>query len=354
MKRRILVLNPGAGSTKVALFADEEKEKFREIRHSPDEFEGLSTLEELPLRLKEIYKFLEDENIEELDAISSRGGALKPLKSGTYIIDEKVVEDIRNGEVQTDHPSNLGPLMAYELAKKFNVNAYFVDPVSVDEMVDEARLSGIPELERKSLAHSLNMRYVAKKTAEILGLPLEEINLIVLHLGTGISIAPFRKGQMIDVNNANDGGPFSPQRAGTLPTTGLVRLCFSGKWSEDQLIRYLTRRAGLLSYLGTDDLEEIERRIEEGDEKAKLVYRAMVYQIVKETGSMYAILKGELDGIVITGGMARSNRLTGDLKEWLDFMGPIFVFPGEMEMEALAFGVLKVLKGEEEAKRYPY
>ena len=349
---KILVINPGAGSTKVALFEDEERIAFEEFRYSPERVKNLSTLEQLPLRLSDIKKFLKIADVEKLDAVVGRGGALKPLKSGTYVIDESVIKDIKEGKIQADHPSNLGPLIAFEISSLFDIPAFFVDPVSVDEMIDEARLSGIPELERKSLSHALNIKYVARKVALLMGKLLEEINLIVAHLGTGISVAALKKGKIIDVNNANDGGAFSPQRAGTLPTTGLIKLCFSGKYSEKELLSYVTKGAGLLAYLGTDDLKEIERRMVSDDERAKIVWKAMIYQIIKEIGAMAGVLRGNVDATVLTGGMAKSHRLVSDLREALLWIAPVYVFPGEMEMEALATGALRVLRGEEEPKKY--
>jgi butyrate kinase len=348
--KKILVINPGAGSTKIALFNDEKKVLYREIRYTPS-LKG-SALEQFRDRLKDVRDFLEEEGIDELDAVAGRGGALKPLESGVYPVDEYMVKEIKEGNVQADHPSNLGALLAYEVAKIFKTQAFIVDPVSVDEMTEEARLSGIPELERKSLSHALNIKFVARKVAQLMEKSLEETNLVVAHLGTGISIASIRRGRMIDVNNANDGGPFSSQRAGSLPTTGLIKLCFSGKYSESELLSYVTKGAGLLAYLGTDDLEEIERRINSGDEEAERVWKALVHQIVKEVGAMAAVLSGDVDAIVITGGMARSSKLVSDLRNKLLWIAPIYVFPGEMEMEALASGVLRVLRGEEKPKGY--
>ncbi|MEO0285304.1 MAG: butyrate kinase [candidate division WOR-3 bacterium] len=352
----IFVINPGGGSTKVALFEDENLLKYREIRHSLEDLRKFpDTVSQIDFRLKDIMRFIEEEGIdlEKISAIAARGGPFKSLESGVYRVSEKVISDVLNAKVQADHPSNLGVLIASEISKlSGGIPAYFVDPVSVDEFDDVARLSGLKELPRKSLLHALNTKYVSRKLAEEIGRKYEDLNLIVAHLGTGISISATRKGRIIDVNNANDGGPFSPQRAGTLPTTGLIELCFSGKYTFKDLINKVVRFAGLVDYLGTDSLEEVLKRIENGDKEAELVYNAMVYQIAKEIGAMAAALKGKVDFIILTGGMSKSSKLVADVSEYIRWIAPIRVFAGENEMEALAYGVLKVLKGELEPKDY--
>ncbi|MEO0246961.1 MAG: butyrate kinase [candidate division WOR-3 bacterium] len=352
----IFVINPGGGSTKVALFEDENLLKYREIRHSLEDLKKFpDTVSQIDFRLKDIMRFIEEEGIdlEKISAIAARGGPFKSLESGVYRVSEKVISDVLNAKVQADHPSNLGVLIASEISKlSGGIPAYFVDPVSVDEFDDVARLSGLKELPRKSLLHALNTKYVSRKLAEEIGRKYEDLNLIVAHLGTGISISATRKGRIIDVNNANDGGPFSPQRAGTLPTTGLIELCFSGKYTFKDLINKVVRFAGLVDYLGTDSLEEVLKRIENGEKEAELVYNAMVYQIAKEIGAMAAALKGKVDFIILTGGMSKSSKLVADVSEYIRWIAPIRVFAGENEMEALAYGVLKVLKGELEPKDY--
>ncbi|MEO0229734.1 MAG: butyrate kinase [candidate division WOR-3 bacterium] len=352
----IFVINPGGGSTKVALFEDENLLKYREIRHSVEDLKKFpDTVSQIDFRLKDIMRFIDEEGIdlEKISAIAARGGPFKSLESGVYRVSEKVISDVLNAKVQADHPSNLGVLIAAEISKlSGGIPAYFVDPVSVDEFDDVARLSGLKELPRKSLLHALNTKYVSRKLAEEIGRKYEDLNLIVAHLGTGISISATRKGRIIDVNNANDGGPFSPQRAGTLPTTGLIELCFSGKYTFKDLINKVVRFAGLVDYLGTDSLEEVLKRIENGDKEAELVYNAMVYQIAKEIGAMAAALKGKVDFIILTGGMSKSSKLVADVSEYIRWIAPIRVFAGENEMEALAYGVLKVLKGELEPKDY--
>ncbi len=349
MPHRILVVNPGGGSTKVAVFEDENPLIKENLHHSPERLKGFPrVIDQLPLRLESVKDFLARHRLrlEDLDAISVRGGAFKPLKGGVYRVNQRVIEDVLYGRVQTEHASNLGVLIGWELAKGMGIPVFFADPVSVDEMIDEARPSGIPELERKSLSHALNTRYVANLAAKKRGRRYEEMDMIVVHLGTGISISAHRKGRMIDVNNANDGGPFSPQRAGTLPTTGLIELCFSNRYTKNDLLRRTIREGGLFAYLGTDGIEEVEERIKRGDSKAKLIYDAMVYQIAKEIGAMAAALSGKVDMIIITGGMAHSKMLTDAIGEKVSWIAPLLLYPGEREMEALVFHVLRVLREE--------
>jgi butyrate kinase len=352
---RILVINPGAGSTKVALFVDETKAMEESLRHSPVELSAFeTTLDQLEFRLGVVESFLRRNDVDRasLSAVVGRGGAFKPLEGGTYRVNDAVLGDVREGNVQASHVSNLGCILARRLAEPFGIPAYFVDPVSVDEFEEISRLSGLPELPRVSLLHTLNTRYVAKVAARSIGEEYERINLIVAHLGTGISISAHRKGRIIDVNNANDGGPFSPQRVGTLPTTGLIELCYSGAHDLKSMLKRATKNGGLLAYLGTDDVPAIYRRIEEGEEKAKLVFDALVYQIAKEIGAAAAALKGDVRLIVVTGGMAKDDHVTSALLPYIEWIADTVVVPGENEMEALAFGALRVLRGEERAKEY--
>jgi len=351
---KILSINPGGGSTKVALYEDAQALIVEVIRHSQQDLSHLKkTIDQLNYRRDLVLKFLERNHIkiEELSAVVGRGGPFKALPSGTYYVNQRMLEDVKLGNVQADHVSNLGCLIASELAKG-TVPAFIVDPVSVDEFPPIARISGLPELPRKSLSHALNIKMVARKAAFEMGRKYEELNLIIVHLGTGISVTSHLKGQMIDVNNANDGGPFSPQRVGSLPVTGLAKLCLSGKYTYPDMYDKLTKKGGLLAHLGTDDVEEIEKRIDRGDEKAKLVYQAMVYQIAKEIGAMSTTLYGKVDAIVLTGGIAHSERLVNLIKERVKFLSPVLIFPGEDEMEALTLGALRVLSGEEKAKEY--
>ncbi len=354
--KRLLVINPGGGSTKIAVFEDQKCVFKATVAHSHDEIAKFKdTFSQRTYRENAILEVLHQNkfDLKDFDAIVGRGGALKPLESGVYHVTEQLVEDIRMGKVQADHASNLGALIAFEFAQSVGIEAYMVDPVSVDEFIPEARLSGMPEIERKSLDHPLNSKMVARKAAAELGKKYEQCNMIVAHLGTGISVSAHMRGRMIDVNNAHDGGPFSTQRTGSLPVTQLVELCFSGRYTKEEMLTKITSKGGVKAYLGTDDLTEVERRIEDGDQKAELVLKAMAYQIAKEIGGCAAALFGEVDAIVITGGIAHCARVVDMVKKRIEFITRnIFVYPGEHEMEAMALGALRVLRGEEEPKEY--
>jgi butyrate kinase len=354
--KRMLVINPGGGSTKLAIYEDETCVMSETVIHPQEDIARFQDVfSQLDYREKAIGDFLKARRIDlsTLDAVVGRGGCLRPMESGTYRVTKAMVADIRAGHVQTDHVSNLGPLLAFDIAETIGKPAFIVDPVSVDEFIPEARLSGDPDLPRKSLDHPLNAKMVARRAAREMGVRYRDINVIVAHLGTGTSISPHRKGRMIDVNNAHDGGPFSTQRTGSLPVTQLVDLCYSGKLSRDEMFARLTRQGGLSAYLGTDDLKEAEERARGGDREAELVIRAMAFQVAKEIGGAAAVLKGEVDALIFTGGMANSDYLVGLIREWVDFISDkVFVYPGEHERESLALGALRVLRGEEEPKQY--
>ena len=355
MGYKILSINPGATSTKVSLSEDKNPLVIEVLRHSAEELRIFpSTLDQLDYRKNLVVEFLQKNHfkISDLAAVVGRGGPFKPLSSGTYRVNQKMLSDIKSGNVLADHVSNLGALIAYELTKDTQVPAFIVDPVSVDELIPVARISGMPELERISLSHALNIKMVARKAASELKRKYEELNLIIVHLGSGISVTSHLKGQMIDVSNANDGGPLAPQRTGGLPATGLAKLCLSGKYTYTEMYDKITKKGGLLAYLGTDNVEEIEKRADSGDEKARLIYEAMVYQIAKEIGAMSATLSGKVDAIVLTGGIARSDRLVNMIKERVGFLSKVLVFPGEDELEALTLGALRVLTKEEKEKEY--
>ncbi len=356
MDFQILVINPGAGSTRVALFRDEESLSEETIRHSPEELLKFPRIiDQYQFRKEKIIESLTAKgiNLTSLSAVVGRGGPFKPLTSGTYQVNEKLIEDIRSGNYQSEHPSLLGALIAQEIADQLNIKAYFVDPVSVDEFWELSRFSGLKEIKRKALSHALNVRMKAKKAAQELNKPYQECNFIIIHLGTGITVAAHLKGKQVDSSNANEDGPFSPQRTGALPTMPLVRLVLDGKYKFADIKKKLNRQGGMLSYLGTDDIQEIEERISKGDKEAASVYNAMVYQIAKEVGAYAVVLKGEIDAIIITGGIAYSAKFVNQLKRWIHFLCPqFFVYPGEGEMEALAQGVLRVLRKEEDVKIY--
>ncbi len=358
MPSLVLAVNPGATSTKLALYEDDQLISSETLLHDPGYLAPHHhVIDQLPLRLSAVRSWLQTQldrraarvGFNRLAGIAARGGLLHPIPSGTYTVDEAMLKDLRDPETR-QHASNLGALIAAELSSEYVVDAYCVDPVSVDEMDDLARVSGLPELERRSLGHALSMKAVARQAAAELGRPYAELNLVVVHLGSGISVAAHRMGRMVDVNNANDQGPFSPERVGTLPLTGLLKLCAS------QPIERLRHRfwggGGLMAHLGTNDGREVERRIAEGDDRALLVFRAMAYQVAKEIGAMVAVLGTAPDAIVITGGLAHSERFVRWLAERVSFLGRVIVYPGEEEMRALALGVLRVLRGEELPKSY--
>jgi len=289
----------------------------------------------------------------DFSAVVGRGGLIRPIPSGTYEVDETMLEELRQAKYG-EHASNLGAVLAYEIAKLAGVKAYIVDPVVVDEMWDVARISGHPEFERKSIFHALNQKAVARRAAAELGKRYEDVNLIVVHMGGGISIGAHMKGRVVDVNNALDGdGPFTPERSGTLPLTQLVDLCFSGKYTKEWILKRIKGNGGLVAYLGTNSAVTVQERISKGDQQAELVYRAMAFKIAKWIGKMAAALKGEVDAIVLTGGIAYDQRyMVPWLKEYVSFIAPVLVYPGGDEERALALGVLRVLKGEEKSKSY--
>lgn len=352
---RNLIINPGSTSTKIAIFDDENPIFIEILRHDLETIKKYKRIfDQYDFRKEIILNFLKEKNIKlsELSSVVGRGGLIKPLESGTYYVNEKMIEDLKEAK-RGEHASNLGAVLAYEIAKPLNIPAFIVDPVVVDEMDDIARISGLKGIERQSIFHALNQKAVARRVAKDLGKKYEELNLIVVHLGGGISIGAHRKGRVVDVNNALNGdGPFAPERAGGLPTQDLVDLCFSGKYTFYEMKKKLAGEGGLVSHLGTNDAREVERRIESGDSYARICYEAMAYQISKTIGEMAAVLKGEIDAIVLTGGIAYSKILIDWIKERVSFLGKIFVYPGEDEMEALNLGALRVLRKEEKAKIY--
>jgi len=352
---KILAINPGSTSTKIALFEDENEIWAESLDYTRAQLDAYETiLDQIDLRRGDIEAILKNNEtaIVSLDAVVGRGGPFKPLAGGTYAVNETLLDDIREGRVQADHISNIGSILAHELAQKAGAPAFFVDPVSVDEAGPLAKYSGLPELPRRSLVHALNVKATARKAAAELGKKIDELNLVVAHLGGGISICPVEKGRIVDVNNANDGGPFSPERAGTLPVTGLMKLCYSGKFTLAELKKKIIGNGGLVGYLGVSDSREVRRRIHAGDAEAKEVFQAQAYQIAKEIGAMCTVLKGRVDGIVLTGGLAYNELLVDWVTERVKFLAPVSCFPGENELEALALGALRVLKGDEEPNTY--
>ncbi len=355
MSVRILVINPGSTSTKIAVWQEEKGLTLEDnIQHPPQEMEKFEDIpDQLEYRVNVVRDSLQGKGYEAEDfsAIAARGGLLKPLAGGTYQVNSIMRRDLKTG-VQGQHPSNLAGLIGHELGREQDLPVYITDPVSVDEFNPLARYSGIPEIERRSLGHALNIKAVARLVASEMGKNLETFNGIVAHLGGGISIAPLEKGKIVDVNNANEMGPYSPERTGGLPVTDLVKMAFSGNYTARELRNKITRRGGLLAYLGTNDCREIEERIAGGDQEARQVYEGMIYQISKEIGMAATVLRGDVEKIIITGGIAHSEYLISGIKKRVQFIAPLRVVPGSMEMEALALGAYRVVTGREMPGEY--
>ncbi|ELC8408117.1 butyrate kinase [Clostridium perfringens] len=355
MAYKLLIINPGSTSTKIGVYEGEKEILEETLRHSAEEILKYDTIfDQLDFRKEVILKILKEKGIDinELDAVVGRGGMLKPIEGGTYEVNEAMVEDLKIG-VQGPHASNLGGILSNEIAKEIGKRAFIVDPVVVDEMEDVARLSGVPELPRKSKFHALNQKAVAKRYAKEHNTSYEDVNLIVVHMGGGVSVGAHRKGRVIDVNNALDGdGPFSPERAGGVPSGELLEMCFSGKYSKEEVYKKLVGKAGFVAYANTNDARDLIKLSQEGDEKGSLIFNAFIYQIAKEIGSMAVVLDGEVDAIVLTGGIAYSDYVTNAINKKVKWIAPMVVYGGEDELLALAQGAIRVLDGVEEAKIY--
>lgn len=349
-KRLILAINPGSTSTKISVFMNEESLMEETLRHSSGRINAFdSILDQYEFRKEIILEALENQGIRlnELSCVVGRGGLLRPVSGGTYAVNTRMLEDLRSGKYG-EHASNLGAVIAHEIAEKAGVPSFIVDPVVVDELSDLARISGLPEIGRRSIFHALNQKAVARRAASELMKDYSECNFIVAHMGGGISVGAHEKGRVVDVNNALDGdGPFSPERSGGLPSGDLASLCFSGRFCLSEMKKKIKGQGGLVAYLDTNDGREVSSMIDSGNEKAMTVYRAMAYQIGKEIGLCSAVLKGRVDAIVLTGGLAFDLRLTGWISEMVSFISRIMIYPGEDEMSALAAGALRVLNGEE-------
>jgi len=352
---KILVINPGSTSTKVALFSNEQLLFERKIGHNSQELSNFNKIiDQYRFRQNIILSFLKEKgiNLSTLHAVVGRGGLLRPIASGTYRINEKMLEDLRSGAMG-EHASNLGGLLAYGIAGNLSIPSYIVDPVVTDEMKPVARISGIPEIPRISIFHALNQKAIARKAALDLGKKYEKLNFIVAHLGGGISVGVHYKGKVIDVNNALNGeGPFTPERSGGVPVGRLVELCFSGKFSKDEMMKKVKSKGGLVAYLNTNDVREVLKMINQGDKKAKLIFEAMAYQVAKEIGAGATVLKGQIDAIILTGGIAYNNDFVNMVRDRVSFLSLVMVYPGEEEMLSLCEGALRVLKGEEVEKLY--
>lgn len=350
----MLAINPGSTSTKVSIFKGEVEVRSKKIIHPIDVVSKFANImDQYEYRLKLIKDWLLDIEMDNknLLAVVGRGGLLKPIPGGTYIVSTPMIEDLGKG-LQGVHASNLGGILAKHIGDLAGINSYIVDPVGVDEFNEVARISGLKEIPKVSLIHALNMKAIGHRRAKELGKKLDEVNFIIGHLGGGISIAPFEKGRAIDVNNAIQMGPMSPERSGQLPVGDLVKLCYSGDYTLDQMKNMVQGNGGLMSYLNTIDAEEVVEKINNGDKYAQLIFDAMAYQIGKEIGSCSTVLKGQVDNIILTGGLAYSKYLVEKIIDMVSFIGQVVVYPGEDEMSALNNGVLRVLLGEEEAKVY--
>lgn len=356
-KWRILVINPGSTCTKIAVFENKISIWEKNIDHHIAITESYTNIiDQLELRKNIILQTIHNEeiNLSRLDAVSARGGLIRPIEGGTYHVNEAMIVDLREG-YSGEHASNLGGILAYEIASGLNIPAFIVDPVVVDELDEKARLSGMPLIERKSIFHALNQKAVAHRVAKELNSRYEECNFIVAHIGGGITIGAHHNGKVIDVNNGLIGdGPFCPERAGTVPVGDIVDLCFSEEFTKEEIKKMLVGKGGLIGYLGTNNLEEIEKMIEGGNHQAKLVYSTMAYQIAKDIGSASAVLFGRVNAIILTGALAYYKNFVQEISERVHWIADVYVHPGENDLLALAEGALRVLRGEEQAKEYPY
>jgi butyrate kinase len=347
----VFVINPGSTTTQLALF-DREHELWRESIHHPARELSSLVIEQLDLRWTAVETNLSRIPGNSLAAVVGRGGPLKSLPGGTYTVNSSMLDDYTSASY-ANHASNLGAVLAHKVAQLLQVPAYIVDPVTTDEFDPEARISGVPEIQRRCRSHALNIKAVARRTAQQLNQDLGQSRFVVAHMGGGISVAALRNGRIVDVNDALLGmGPFSAERAGALPLEGLLNLAFSGKYTFESLTHKLSRESGLIGYLGTNDLMRIIGMLEDGDELAVNVYRALVIQVAKEIAAMAAVLEGQLDAIILSGGMAHAERFTADLTDKVAFLAPVTIVPGSLEMEALARGAWRVLLGEETAREY--
>ncbi len=354
MPYKILAINPGSTSTKVAVYTDDKPDFTLSINHTPEELARFNrVVEQFDWRKKLIEEALSQKGVDmhSFDAVIGRGGIVSPIESGVYEVNDDLQHDLLHARMQ--HASNLGGLIARDIADEIGVKSYIADPVVVDEMMPYARISGVPELPRQSVFHALNQKAVARLFAKESNKRYEELNLIVCHMGGGITVSAHRRGRVIDTTNALDGcGPFSPERSGSLPPGPLVKLCFSGKYTEEELIRLVHGGGGLFAHLGTTSVPDVLDRIFAHDLHAMLILRAMCYTICKEIGAMATALKGDVDAILLTGGIAHSKRVTDFIADYVDFIAPIYVYPGENELRALAENALAVLRGERVPKVY--
>ncbi len=355
MSIKSLIINPGSTSTKIGVFEDETLLFEETLRHSTEEIsQYASIVDQKDFRKNIIVNLLNEKNfdIKSLNVVVGRGGMLKPIPGGTYAVTDALLEDLKIGK-QGQHASNLGGILAREIGDSIGVPSYIVDPVVVDELMPIARYSGVPELPRTSVFHALNQKAVAKRYAKEKGVPYESLNLVVVHMGGGVSVGAHDKGRIVDVFNALDGdGAFSPERAGAVPSGALIKMCFSGQYTEKEVYKKIVGGGGFNAYCGTNDMRDVEKMANEGDAHAIEVRDAFILQIAKDIGSMACVLSGKIDQIIVTGGIAYDKAVVAGLKERCEWMAPFTVYPGEDELLALTQGALRVLNGEEEAKEY--
>ena len=356
-QNRILVINPKTTSTKIGVFDNDILIMEKTILHTAEDLgKSADIFSQYPFRKQTILEALDEEgmNVSKLSAVCGRGGLLRPIEGGTYTVNEQMLEDLRQGYAG-QHASNLGGILASEIADGLNIPAYIVDPVVVDEMEPIARISGFASIERKSIFHALNQKAVARRYASKVGRSYEEVNLIVAHMGVGITVGVHQGGRVIDVNNGLHGdGPFSPERAGAVPAGDLVELCFSGQFNRQEMMMKLVRQGGLTAYLDTNDVVKVEQRIKKGDSQADLVYQAMAYQIAREIGAASAVLKGQIDAIILTGELAHGESFVKAIAERVNWIADVDIQPGENELQALAEGAVRILNGEERVKHYSF
>lgn len=351
----ILAVNPGSTSTKVAVYQDEEKLLEESVRHSKTELDNCGSVpNQKELRKQIVLKVLQEHGLrlQQMDAVVGRGGLIDPIDSGTYTINERMLDDLVHSEAGV-HASSLGGRIAWELGEEASAPSFVVDPIVVDELDPYAKLTGWPGIERRSIFHALNQKTIARMCAQDMGRQYEDCRFIVAHMGGGITVGAHRYGRIIDVNDALSGeGAFTPERTGAVPALPLIELCFSGSYTKEEMIDKVTKTGGMTGYLGTNDLRRCERLIREGDEYAALILESMAYQVCKEIGAMVAALEGRVDAIILTGGLAHSNRFVSSIKQRVALIAPVKVYPGEDEMRALAAGALRVLRGQEQALEY--
>lgn len=351
---KLLIINPGGTSTKIAVYEDENELFKASIDHTAEELKPYShVFDEFEYRKNLIIQTVQDAgfDIQEFGCIAGRGGLCRPVGGGTYAVNDRMIEDFQNA-VCGEHASNLGAVIAKSIGDEIGVPSFIVDPVAVDEMMDKARITGLAELERPAWFHALNHKAVARSIAREMGKKYEDCNFIVAHLGSGISICAHKKGRMVDGSGGRTNGPFSPERCGSLPTYPLVQLCYSGKYTEEEMVEKISKFAGIYDFLGTKDSREVEKQIEEGNEKAKLVYDAFIYSTAKEICSYVPAFDEPIDRIIITGGIAHSKYVTREIERMTKAIAPVSVVAGEYEMIALALGALRVMRGEESTKEY--